>query len=206
MDDLVSEREAAEEFERIGVDRETARRVLRTGLAGTGRRTRAATLYDRRRVRDLVDRVAGPDGHVPMARTETFVARTVPRTGDRGIDLSLPVPDQLDLVRRGWQLGPAVGMLVHARVERDGSMPFLATVSGFVVLGADIIGFDPAGGTTPSGRPGCAFRLRPAGEWFDGLLGRMLDSGVGGGSHRIDGPPGSAFVSVPGRRRIRFGT
>jgi hypothetical protein len=74
-------------------------------------------------------------------------------------------------------------VLIAGRVERFGSMPFLATVCGYVAFGADIVALevDRLGSTT--------FTLADAGSWFEGFDGRCLLAGVGRSSFIWGWPP-----------------
>jgi len=75
--------------------------------------------------------------------------------------MTAPMSEQLDAVCRWWHISLYTQILFQAWVERDGYLPFLATVSGFVVVGADLIGIDPWC------REGTSFRLREPSGWFD---------------------------------------
>lgn len=155
----LTERQARERLGGVGLDPESARRVLVAGLAGPVVRTRAATLYDASLVQQLAERASQPVQALPEPHMETFVARM----GPGRLDVRLPLEEQLDAVRGGWRLGTwTAGYLAVIRGVH-GHLPFLATVGDIVALGAEITGTESAGR-----RDGLdarhAFLLRPAGR------------------------------------------
>jgi hypothetical protein len=169
----ITGREAGRALSALGVDRESARRALLAGVAGPGERIGGLLLYDHARVEELVSRVGArpeldPGALDPICRRGVFTARVGPRREEaspyrawKGADMTAPTSEQLDGVRLWWQLSTLTRVLLKSRVERDGYFPFLATVAGFVVVGADIVGLEP-------GRPeGTAFCLREPSPWFD---------------------------------------
>jgi hypothetical protein len=93
-----------------------------------------------------------------------FVGRVGPRkevpTADRkpdtrtwqGADLSAPVEEQRDGVRMYWRIAPLSRLCMEQLVRRRGFVPFVATVSGFVVVGGDITGLEagPRGVAPPA--------------------------------------------------------
>ncbi|HEY3528590.1 MAG TPA: hypothetical protein VGK78_05525 [Nocardioides sp.] len=58
--------------------------------------------------------------------------------------------------------------LLGVRMRVSGGLPWIATVSGLVVLGAEATGW------RTSERGTIVFDLRPPGSWFDGLDGRWF--------------------------------
>jgi hypothetical protein len=174
---LISAREAAEELHAVGVHRRQARRVLAAGFAGRAIETAAALLFEDARVRELA---AWPT--VAEARLDDtcpwglFIAR-------RDVDLYAPRTEQVDAVRAGWDLSPYSRVLIRVRIAQHGQLPFVAAVSGFVALGAEIcdVLIDGAGRTT--------LVLGDPGPWFDELRGRRLAIG-----------PGNAWLIRGGRR------
>lgn len=197
----LTERQTRERLGGVGLDPESARRVLVAGLAGPVVRTRAATLYDASLVQQLAERASQPAQALPEPHMETFVARM----GPGRLDVRLPLEEQLDAVRGGWRLGTwTAGYLTVIRGVH-GHLPFLATVGGIVALGAEITGTESAGR-----RDGLdarhAFLLRPAGSWFDPWRGVRLATGQGGGAWRIIGPPGAVLVSRSRASRDQGGT
>jgi hypothetical protein len=161
---LISGREARALLEAAGFSSRHARIALSRGLGGEPIRTRAAHLYDEARVRDLAARAAIGWSEVHEICPEgIFVAR-------RDLDVSLSLPAQFEHAARGWgDLNPWVWMLMGFQVRARGSLPFVLTVAGVVVFGADIVGM----------REGCELRLERPDRWFDRLQGRRLSTGPG---------------------------
>ena len=73
--------------------------------------------------------------------------------------------------------------LLAARVRIFGRLPWIATLCGFVVLGADLTGFCVG----PDGQVG--FRLEPPGRWSEVVEGRWFPTGSGGRSWATRDPP-----------------
>jgi hypothetical protein len=169
----ITGREAGRALGALGVDRESARRALLAGVAGPGERIGGLLLYDSARVEELISRVdaspeLGRDALNPIFTWGIFTARVGPRRAElspyrtwKGADMTAPTSEQLDGARMWWQMSSLTRVLIKSRVQRDGFFPFLATVAGFVVVGADIVGLEPA-------RPeGTAFLLGEPSAWFD---------------------------------------
>jgi hypothetical protein len=182
----ITGREAGRLLGDLGVDRESARRALLAGVAGPGERIGGLVLYESARVEELVALVGSapepdPRSLAPICRGGIFVARVGPRREEsspwrtwRGADMTAPMSEQLDAVRRWWHMSPYTRILFEARVERNGYLPFLVTVSGFVVLGADVVAIDPW-------RPeGTSFSLREPSRWFDPFRHSRLPVTQGG--------------------------
>lgn len=161
-------REAAALLAPAGVDRETTRRLLLAGLAGETLRRGNGTLHRRDRVLELGDRpwVVSPTGEGQARRT--FVARlpTYP---------VLSSGERQDAARGPWRISALGRVSLRADIDRHGSVPLVATLGGFVVLGAEIVGI--AGIARRSDQPCGAFlTLRPAGAWFEDWTARRLGS------------------------------
>jgi hypothetical protein len=182
----ITGREAGRAMSALGVDRESARRALLAGVAGPGERIGGLLLYDSACVEELISRVrAAPEldseALDPICRRGIFTARVGPRKEEaspyrawKGADMTAPTSEQFDGVRMWWQMSAFTRVLLRLRVERDGYFPFLAAVAGFVVVGADIVGLEPA-------RPeGTAFCLREPSTWFEVLRHARLPVTKGG--------------------------
>jgi hypothetical protein len=65
---------------------------------------------------------------------------------------------------------------MRVRIDRDGYFPLVATVCGYVVASAEVVEVYLQGTRS---EPRGAFRLRPAGEWFEAFRGRRLVTGPG---------------------------
>ena len=160
---LISGREASAELAEAGISERRARRALACGLAGPPIRTRAAHLYDATHVRELGERRIVwsaemerrcPDGY--------FLSRRALQVDvDREVllrELSV-VPDGMSPWTRTW---------LSLRGELCGGVPFVATVAGFVVHGADLVGIR-----------GGQMHLADPGTWFEGLADAQLGSSLG---------------------------
>jgi hypothetical protein len=159
-------------------------------------------VYELARVEERVERVsASPDpgrrSLDPICRDGIFVARVAPRSDEnsprtawKGADMTAPMAEQLDAVRMSWRLSAFTRLLLRLRIEGDGCFPFLATLGGFAVGGADIVGLEPS-------RPeGSAFRLREASAWFEQLRGRRLPV-TSGGPWQLWSPEIAALRALP---------
>ncbi|WP_181313108.1 hypothetical protein [Nocardioides campestrisoli] len=190
-----SQREACEVLgARCGMDRETARRVLRAGLAGAGVRLRGTVLYEAAEVEALARRPLLDLGLPRVCHRGTFVARlgarrTVPperrlRGPDglpqtwRGADLAAAPAEQLRAASGPWRLSPLARVRLTSMVQRQGFVPFVATTGGFVLLGGDLV----AARAAEPGRSSSATMLALAdpGDWFDAWRRGRLLTGPGG--------------------------
>lgn len=168
----ISAREAARRIgERHLLSRDQARRVLNAGLAGPARRTPGELRYDVDRVEALLARPMCP--YEALDRVRPFIARL---GRARSIDLRSTWTEQADVARRGWRLPPLTGVALR----RLGSLgpdrhPFVATLGGWVVLGAEIVGWSVDDQPTPRrSAPLCSFLLEEPGEWYDELSDTWL--------------------------------
>jgi hypothetical protein len=203
----MSGREAADALGALGVPRESARQALLAGVAGVGRRTRGSIRYDTAQVYALVERARACralEGASPAewclaqeCREGIFVARVRPREAEvsnhrswKGVDMTAPMGEQLDAVRMWWRVATLTKIWFRFRMRRDGFIPFVATVGGFVTLGAEMVGLESA---RIEAEPKwgdqrdryawsvvTAFTLRPPGEWFEPLRGGRLPVTQGG--------------------------
>lgn len=169
---LISARQAALVLRRAGVNRDRSRRLLDAGFAGPAMRTAGAVLFERDRVEALAEwpRVAG-DEIVRTCPEGVYVARVAPHAslnlGDSWGALVTglaAVPDDLSAV---------TGAFIRSRIEDRGFLPWVATVCGFVSVGADLTGFHaPTEGVA-------TFVLRTPSEWFETVRGRRFETGPG---------------------------
>ncbi|MDP2773444.1 MAG: hypothetical protein Q8O61_07780 [Nocardioides sp.] len=95
-----------------------------------------------------------------------FVAR-------RDLDLRSPRAQQLADLRDGWDLSPWTRVWIRVVCGRDGWLPFVATVGGFVALGAEVTG------VMPTSERQCRLELRDPGTWFETLRGARFPTGPG---------------------------
>ncbi len=149
-----------------------ARALLRSGAAGPGIVTGPGVLFDQDHVRALADRpwldASAQEDACPQGVYLARISRTAL------IDLTRPWPDvaaQLDHVPPMPVMTTA---LLELRVRASARFPWVATMHGFVVFGADLTGLE----TLEAG--GLRFCLEPPGEWFASWRGRRLESPRGG--------------------------
>ena len=172
-------------LEERGIARAQARRLLAAGLAGPGVRGAGAVLYDPIAVQALASRpVLELDELAPVCPNGLVVARldTTRRTDamadwqERAVDLSGP-----------WAMPPWTRALLAARITALGTLPWVATLCGHVVLGADAVGVHsdaaPAHVREGHGEDRDAvvtFTLARPGSWFDAVGDAVLRTGRGG--------------------------
>jgi hypothetical protein len=156
---------------RTGLASEQARRLLVAGAAGPGELVGRSTLYDADRVHDLAARPAVDLGR--LAHTcpcGLYVARL-----DRASPLSVSASwaDQARVAAAQPPLPPLTRASINVRIGAWGPLPWLATISGLVVFGAQAEGAH----TEASGRT--RFQLAPPGAWFDAVADRWFPTGRG---------------------------
>jgi hypothetical protein len=166
---LISQREAAGVLDQGGVARRQARDLLRAGFVGAPIRAGNVCLYDRAAVEDLASwpRLSLPELD-RLCPAGVFVARRAP-------DLTADRATQLASVSAGWQMSPWTWLWLSTKVDACGSVPFVATVAGYVALGADIAAAErpeAAVGTT-------SLVLAEPGAWFEGVRRRRVQTGPG---------------------------
>ncbi|WP_151081905.1 hypothetical protein [Nocardioides cynanchi] len=154
-----------------GIARMQARRLLAAGLAGAGVPGAGGVLYDRTAVATLALRpVLELEDLTEACPHGLFVAR---------IDRSRPVD-----VTTGWaalaedlSTQPAMPSLTRAllgaRIAAYGPLPWVATLCGHVVLGAEAV-------AVAAGKDHLQFTLREPGPWFGALRDRVLPTTRGG--------------------------
>ena len=173
--ELISQREAAWVMDvRHDLSRPRVTRLLATGIAGEARRAGGALLYDADRVRRLGERrrLTRPDIDA-LGLPRLIVAR-------RAVDVLADRATQVAQLADGWNLNIFECLRMIWHIQDDEPIPLVATVSGFVILGAELTGF--AGSAMA---PGKRVRLvvREPGAWFDALR-----------ETRLDLPPGARFT------------
>jgi hypothetical protein len=179
---LISGRQAAELLAEIGLGPEPARRALLAGVAGPAQRTRGALLYDEAAVRRLLVEPVDQTRVDERCWDGMFVARVGPRkeAADenrswQGADLTASIDEQRDGVRMYWRIAPLTRLCIARMVEVRGYVPFVATVSGLVVVGGDMTGLQLA----RCGR-GVMLTLEEPSEWFEPFRGRRFLTRPGG--------------------------
>jgi hypothetical protein len=155
----------------VGSD-EQARILLRAGACGPGRRVGGVVVYDEGAVLALAERPWVDEADLRRACPHGFYLGRLART--LSLDLTLPWEQVGAQVRQLPAMPWLTSGLLAARVGLFGRLPWVATLCGLVVHGADLTGFDEP----PGGR--VAFRLERPGTWFEALEGRWFPTGRGG--------------------------
>jgi hypothetical protein len=152
----------------------TSRRVLAAGAAGAPVRAGRTVTYDAALVQALAERSHVSQDEVDVACPGgLLLGRLGP---ERGFRLSLSEEDQREAVAGGWSMPGLNRLLTHALTRRRGArLPFVGTVAGFVLVGADVVDAVP----DPQGR-GARLVLEPPGPWFESFRDRCLQTGRGG--------------------------
>ncbi|GAB3247734.1 hypothetical protein GCM10027448_10670 [Nocardioides dilutus] len=165
--ELVTGRQATALLAATGLARRHALRTLSAGLAGSPRQVPGAMLYERTAVEALVRRpcidLADLDELCPQG---AFVSR-------RLVDVRQDLSAQREQVAGHWRLNPFCAVALSLWANHGEPLAFVATVTGFVVLGAEIL-------DTAVDDSGWRLVLGPPGDWFESLDGRRLVLGQGG--------------------------
>lgn len=165
--ELLSQREAAWVLDaHHDLSRPRVTRLLATGIVGAPIRAGGALLYNESRVRRLAVR--------PLLSRRDVEARGLRRVIvlRRAVDLLADRATQEAQLTDGWNLNFLDCLGMKWKIEAAGPIPVVASVSGFVILGAELTGF-----TRSSMAPGKRVRLvvREPGSWFDPLRETRLD-------------------------------
>lgn len=170
---LISGRQAAGVLATLGLNLPQAQQVLRAGLAGEPLQTSNALLYEKDRVQALADRrgvrVDEVDAACPCGLVVVRLGRGQPMC------VTSSWAERADLARGPWDLSVARRIRIRLAAERLGGFPLVATLGGFVVLGADIT--DIRGAGPQDGRS--VLDLDPPGPWHATFDERRLPSGPG---------------------------
>ena len=179
---LISAREAAKELAGVGVPRRHARRLIACGAAGPATRTAGSLLLDDRRVAELAARPhLTEDDLAATCPWGVFIARREVRAFGTG-------EEAWRELGRDWRFSPWTMVWLRSRIDRHGFVPLVATVSGFVLGGAEITGVSQA-------RAGLfGLELHSPGAWFDGVR-----------DTRVDTPPGRPWVMLGWDMKARVG-
>lgn len=175
---LLSGRDVARTFaDGIGLSRTQVRNLLDAGLAGEPVRAGRAHLYESDIVAGLMRRELMSDAEIEqLCRRGPFIARVGPERGFR-------------ITSGEWQQAAALEewytsalTRVWMAIERPVRFPFVATVSSFVVWGADIVGWHGGALLQGDGDPRqqlTCFEFEAPGEWFTGFVDRRIHRGPG---------------------------
>jgi len=130
-------------------------------------------LAERPWLSQAAQRAATPDG-VYLVR----LARSVT------LDLTRPWSETAQVLAAAPRMPPMTSAVLSAMVSAFGRLPWVATMHGFVVWGADLVGLGRGeeGATT--------FRLEPPGAWFEAWRDTRVRSAPGGRPWVLRGPRG----------------
>jgi hypothetical protein len=149
-----------------------ARALLRAGAAGPGVITSAGVLFDGDTVRGLADRPWLDDHAQSDACPDGMYRARLARSTE--LDLTRPWTEVAASLAVMPRMPPLTAALLGVSLQAAGRLPWVATFHGFVVLGAELTGFDVGGdGAT-------RFRLEPPGEWFTAWRHRRVAVTPGG--------------------------
>ena len=130
-----------------------------------------AHLYEADPVDDLVRSTSvGVDEVAAVCPGGLFVAR-------RDLDATVSPAQQRAALRTGWGLSLPTILWLRIRIDQAGGwFPLVATVSGYVVAGADLLEVSIEG---TRAEPESTLALKEPGAWFETFRGRRLPTGRG---------------------------
>jgi hypothetical protein len=170
---VISERAASAILaERQGLGREQARQLLLAGAAGQAVRVGSAHAYEADLVLDLAQRPPAALGVLAQECPHgVYIARL--RRGRR-FRCDWPWAEQAEVLAVQPPMTPLTrALVVHVPLVSQGALPWIATLSGFVVLAAVATGAR----LTEEGH--LRFDLEPAGVWREAVEGRWFHTGPG---------------------------
>jgi hypothetical protein len=160
---LISGRQARELLGEAGISERRTRIALASGLAGPVVRSGTAHLYEARWVIGLGQRrVVSHEEIHERCPVRVFVSRRPVSVASGTAQLR----EELSVIP--GQISPYSAMALWCSDAMPGGTQFLATVAGFVVLGANVVR-----------ARGQHLVLGDPGPWFDGLMGAQLLTGKG---------------------------
>jgi hypothetical protein len=163
---LISTRQAADLLLGRVATFEQTRHLLRCGAAGPGVRIGRSVAYDGGRVGDLGDRPWVDERR--LARECPWGVHVARVARSRIVDVDTDWEAQARQLSEQPAMPSLTAALLGVRIGLSGGLPWIATVSGLVVLGAEVAGWRTGGQET------FVFDLRPPGSWFDGVHGRWF--------------------------------
>ncbi|MFT4263455.1 MAG: hypothetical protein QM572_08750 [Nocardioides sp.] len=187
----ISEREATDRLNALtGLTRTPARRLLGTNIAGSPTRGPGGQrLYDMAAVDDLGRRGLPDDAW--LAEWLRFGLLHVRLAPSVEWDVGWSAEETCDRLR-GCRPTGIVRLIQLVGLVRDaGRLPIIATVSGFVVGGADLV--DPVIEVDGADR---GLALTTPGAWYSGLAAARWPSPRGGAPLRWHDPAGWRFAGV----------
>jgi hypothetical protein len=102
------------------------------------------------------------------------------------VDVSAGWPDLAARLAPRPRMPDWTAALLGVRMSAWGALPWIATLCGWVVFGADARGFRADG---EHGERPASFDLRPPGSWFGALEERRLPTSPGGRPWYLWTPP-----------------
>lgn len=176
---FVSARQAAGLLlEQGGIARTQARSLLAAGLAGPGVRGAGAVLYDQTAVQALASRpVLALDELTPVCPHGLVVARI---DGSRRVEAGAGWEELAADLSVQSGMPPWTRALLAARISAFGSLPWVATLCGHVVLGADALGVYSGLGHGVDRDGTVTFTLARPRRWFGAVEDVVLRTGRGG--------------------------
>lgn len=164
-------REAARLLRDVLCSDEQARLLLHTGIAGEPAHTPHGPAFDSTEVQALRLRPTVDEDELSRGCPQGVWLVRLPR--DAKLDVQQPWPGVARQVSgccaRQRPMTALSVALAAARIEAWGSLPFVATFFGYVVLSADVTGLADA-----------APQLQPPGEWSSTVNGRRWHTPRGG--------------------------
>ena len=169
---LISERASSQILTSVGISREQARLLLHTGVAGPGERVGSSTVYDESQVREVAARPPVDEHRLMRAcPVGVYVARLA---RDRSLDTAASWDERARAVAPQPPLPPMTAAVVGVRHRlAGGRLPWVATVSGFVVFGGEATGWRPAWDGSS------VVDLDPPGPWYQVVAERWFAFGRG---------------------------
>ncbi|MDT0201018.1 hypothetical protein [Nocardioides sp. AE5] len=167
--ELVSARQASSMLGTLGISRQSARRALLAGIAGRPIRSAGALLYREDRVRSLVKPALDPDALPPPLHNGVIVGALT-----TGPDLGVPARATSQGMKTEVNIALITAALLRFAVKLGHPIPYVATVAGFVVAGAEVAGIAPvdaeqghvARRSTNNAGVRVRLALRPPGDWY----------------------------------------
>lgn len=181
---LITVRGAALVLEPAGLNFDRTRMLLATGVAGAGIRTTGGTLYDEDRVRALAGRTCLEKDEIAAACPGGILVGRVARGRSVDVTDGGAAAGARGSVRGPWRIPLLSRILLRHLAETGRPMPMVATVSGFILVGAEVVGFDrvAAGYAT--------LQLGEPGAWFEAVRDRRWLAGRGGPALLFHWPSG----------------
>jgi hypothetical protein len=176
----VSGRQAATRLRDVLASDEQVRLLLRTGIAGAGTLVGGVRTFDEAAITELRLRRQVDNEQLARACPDGLYVARMARSAE--LDLTRPwceVATQVTTaVAAQRSLTPLTAAITSVRIGMGGTLPFVATFLGFVVLAADLDGLGVNGPV-----------LEPPGPWAHTVIRRRLHTARGGRPAYLWTPP-----------------